>query len=107
MHGEASHPRRAPRRVREGRGQQAPVPGRRHEANRPDSRCPAEDQTGGLGEAGAFPVGDYDPDSIMNYCRLNADLEQNRATELSAGDVATLLQYYGHALAFPTADLGV
>lgn len=82
------------------------VLGLRHEANRPDSACPAQDQTGGLGESGAFAVGPYDPSSIMNYCKLDQDLAQGNESHLSAEDKQTLLAYYGAQLPFPGADLG-
>jgi hypothetical protein len=82
------------------------VLGLRHEADRPDNDCPAQDQTGGLGEAGAFPVGPYDPSSVMNYCQIDQDLTAGTVATLSDGDIATLTAYYGETLAFPTADLG-
>lgn len=82
------------------------VLGLRHEANRPDNNCPAQDQTGGIGEAGAFAVNAYDSSSVMNYCRLNNDLQQASATILSAGDISTLQQYYNRQLTFPGPDQG-
>lgn len=66
-----------------------------HEMNRPDSQCPAFEQTGGLGESGAIAVGQYDARSIMNYCMLVETYNAGTLARLSPGDKDTIKRYYG------------
>ena len=75
--------------------------GLRHEMNRRDSPCHA-DQTSGRGEGlkNAVPIGQYDPDSIMNYCASSQFRETGIAT-LSNEDVKVINTYYS----MPSEDL--
>ncbi len=79
--------------------------GLRHEANRSDSPC-ARDQYGGLSEEnyGALPQGAYDPDSIMNYCKLSAGKSTGLLVPLSQGDIATIKALYSGPPQFPREE---
>ncbi|MFW7377276.1 MAG: hypothetical protein ACOH5I_00530 [Oligoflexus sp.] len=66
------------------------VLGLRHEMNRRDQNNCSLDQTGGFGEIDAIQVGDYDPQSIMNYCWLDQQNAKNERVHLSAGDLLAL-----------------
>jgi hypothetical protein len=68
--------------------------GLRHEQSRTDSFC-AQDQSAGIGEAGALPITPYDKDSVMNYCANDLQiLLNNERPELSFWDVLALRVYY-------------
>jgi hypothetical protein len=62
-----------------------------HEANHKDSTC--NDTT--RRNSGTVELGDYDKNSIMNYCHNRKQvLGLFRADTISSGDIETLLQYY-------------
>ncbi len=68
--------------------------GLRHEADRPDSTCSA-DMSFGAGEQGALAVGQYDDDSIMNYCATGRQTRlPEHSPSLSVGDIQTIREYY-------------
>lgn len=68
--------------------------GLRHEADRPDSSCKG-DMSFGAGEQGALAVGQYDPDSIMNYCATGQLTKlPKHSPSLSSGDVSAISEYY-------------
>lgn len=79
--------------------------GLRHEANRFDSVC-ALDQYLGLGDHGdgALPLGFYDRDSIMNYCKDLTSDSIGFVVPLSAGDIATIKALYGGPMALPREE---
>lgn len=59
-----------------------------HEQNRPDTPkgCPKDTEA-----SGDTVIGPWDEDSVMNYCND----EWNNGGELSAGDIAAVIQVYG------------
>lgn len=64
--------------------------GLHHEMNRRDNfDCPL-DQDAGEGEDDAIQFGAYDPNSIMNYCRLYRANDHDEALALSSGDMRAL-----------------
>ena len=64
------------------------VVGLAHEANRDDSRC---SQTT---SHNVIAVGEYDEDSIMNYCANGTYIQNNLVPKLSDGDIAGINQLY-------------
>lgn len=69
--------------------------GLHHEMNRRDDplQC-RHDQKDDMGEDEAMAIGDYDSDSIMNYCKVFQDAKRGRKSSLSQGDIATLRELY-------------
>ena len=61
-----------------------------HEQNRPDTPGWCDDVQGSNGD---WVIGDWDEDSVMNYC--NSDWNNNG--DLSAGDIRGARQVYGYA----------
>jgi hypothetical protein len=79
--------------------------GLKHEANRRDSVC-ALDQTLGFGDvdSGSLPHGQYDRDSIMNYCRAILSRRSGLPIGLSSGDIATIKSLYSGKPQFPREE---
>lgn len=74
-----------------------------HEHNRPDRPLGCDEPMGSLGD---LFVGDYDPESIMNYCNP----VWNNGGELSEGDKTGIQELYGDYLVefgtvFPNSDI--
>ena len=69
--------------------------GMHHEMNRRSkTSCGKHDQTGGIGEADAIQVGDFDPLSIMSYCRLYEANRTGQWLSISQGDIDTLKERF-------------
>lgn len=79
--------------------------GLKHEANRRDSVC-ALDQTLGFGDVidGGLPHGQYDRDSIMNYCRAILSRRSGMPIGLSSGDIAAIKSLYSGKPQFPREE---
>jgi hypothetical protein len=71
------------------------VLGLHHEANRRDSDCQYRQEDLVLsGEAKTTMVGDYDEDSIMNYCKNLDEMAKDVYPTISEGDILTFATYY-------------
>ena len=74
--------------------------GLRHEMNRREkSTCFEHDQFHGEGEEDALQIGDFDPDSIMSYCKLYGANERGEKLSLSKGDQRSLQEKYHGVIA--------
>ncbi len=74
--------------------------GLHHEMNRPDrSSCEDFDQHNRMGELNGNQVGDFDENSIMNYCWVWEANRSNTQLGLSSGDLSTLKELYFGVLA--------
>ena len=69
--------------------------GLHHEMNRRDNPGCNFEQTGGQGEDGAVQIGDFDQQSIMNYCALFEANKQNIFMGFSEYDLKTIDLLYG------------
>lgn len=65
-----------------------------HRSNRKKDLCELNDGR----ESGSKDVGDYDADSIMNYCKNKDQILNNYRPELSEGDIKTLKTIYSNLL---------
>lgn len=81
--------------------------GLHHEMNRRDNHECLYDQVSGEGESSAYQVGDYDKDSIMDYCNIYAANEKALPLSLSQGDLETLKAYYDMPFAFISNEMPV
>ncbi|MBM4252243.1 MAG: hypothetical protein FJ146_09750 [Deltaproteobacteria bacterium] len=77
--------------------------GLRHEANRTDSLC-VEAQRPGTGEQGALEVGEFDKDSIMNYCANTMVWKTGQLQRLSAMDREVIRRYYSGEVNFKNKE---